>query len=169
MGLPEALATLNQLKGKEIIKDYAIGGGWAVIYHGVPYTSYDLDVFVVLKDESDYRRLYGHFREKGNKIKDVYIYIEDMPVQFLPNYISPLFNETVEQAHEIEIEGIPSKIARVEHLIVLALDAFRAKDKYRITQLQEKANRDLLDKILDRFDDGEGKLHKRYKQVLART
>ena len=169
MGLPEALATLNQLKGKGVIKDYAIGGGWAVIYHGVPYTTYDLDIFVVLKDQSDYHRLYDHFRKKGNKIQDVYIYIEDMPIQFFPNFISPLFNETIEQAHEIEIEGIPSKIARVEHLIVLALDAFRATDKYRIIRLQEKADRDFLDKILERFDDDEGKLHKRYKQVLAGT
>jgi predicted nucleotidyltransferase len=169
LGLPEALATLNELKEKEIIKDYAIGGGWAVIYHGVPYTTYDVDIFVMLKDESDYHRLYDHFREKGNRIEDVYIYIGDMPIQFLPNYIKPLFNETIEQAHEIEIEGIPSKVARVEHLIVLALDAFRTTDKYRIIQLQEKANSDFLDKLLERFDDGESKLHKRYRQVLART
>jgi len=167
--LSEALRILNQLKEKADIRDYAIGGGYAVIYHTVPYSTYDLDIFVILRNEDDFHALYQYFREKGNKIEDVYVYIDDMPVQFLPSYISPLFNETIEQAHKIIIEGIPSKVARVEHLIVLALDVFRAKDKIRIVQLLEKANRDLLDEILGRFDDEEGKLRARFRQVLANT
>lgn len=172
MGLPElaeALRILNQLKEKGVIEDYAIGGGYAVVYHTVPYSTYDLDIFVVLHNEADFHALYQYFKEKGNKIEDVYIYIGDMPVQFLPNYISPLFTETVQQAHEVIIEGIPSKVASIEHIIVLALDVFRAKDKIRIVQLLEKADRDLLDEILGRFDDEEGKLRARFKKVLANT
>jgi len=105
-----------------------------------------LDIFAILRSDDDYRAIYQHFREKGNKIEEVFIYIEDIPVQILPN-ISPLYNEAVEQAHQIEIDGIPSKIARVEHLIVIALEAFRLKDKIRIAQLLEKANKGYLDKI----------------------
>ena len=170
MGLPElheALKTLNQLKETGVIEDYAIGGGYAVIYHTIPYSTYDLDIFVILRDEDDFHALYQYFREKGSKIEDEYIYIGDMPVQFLPNFISPLFNDVVEQAHEIIMEGIPSKVARVEHLIVLALDAFRAKDKIRIVELLGKADKNLLDEILRRFDNEEGKLHARFKRVLA--
>ena len=169
MGLPEALTTLNGLKEKEIIQDYAIGGGWAVIYYSVPYLSYDLDIFVILKDEGDFHRIYDYFRSEGNKIEDVYIYIEEMPVQFLPNFISPLFREVVERAHEIIIEGVHSKIATIEHLIILALDTFRDKDKYRIRQLYERADPDLLDNLLDRYDNEDGKFRKRYKSVLAGT
>ena len=168
MGLPEALGKLNLLKEKGVIQDYAIGGGYAVIYYGVPYSSYDLDIFAILRNESDYHAIYQYFREQGNKIEGVYIYIEDMPVQ-IPANISPLYNESVEKAHKVAIEGIPSKIARVEHLIVIALSGFRAQDKYRILQLRGKANKDLLDKILDRFDDAKGTLRKRYKKVLAGT
>jgi len=168
LGLPEALGALNELKEKGVIQDYAIGGGYAVIYHNIPYSSYDLDIFAILRSDDDYRAIYQHFREKGNKIEDVFIYIEDTPVQILPN-ISPLYDEAVKQAHEIEIDGIRSKIARVEHLIVIALEAFRLKDKIRVTQLLEKANTDFLDKILDRFDDEKGTLRKRYKSVLAGT
>jgi len=169
LGLPEALATLNELKEKEIIQDYAIGGGWAVIYYSVPYTSYDLDIFVILKDEEDFHKIYDYFRDKGNKIEDVYIYIEEMPVQFLPNFISPLFREVVEQANEVIVEGVHSKIATIEHLIILALDTFRERDKYRIRQLHKKADSDLLDNLLDRYDDEKGELHKRYKSILAGT
>ena len=116
--------------------------------------------------DDDYQAIYQHFREKGNKIEDVFIFIEDTPVQILPN-ISPLYNEAVERALEIDIEGIRSKVARVEHLIVIALEAFRPKDKIRVIQLLEKADANLLDGVLDRFDNEEGKLHKRLKSVLA--
>ena len=168
MGLPEALGALNELKEKGVIQDYAIGGGYAVIYHNIPYSSYDLDIFAILRSDDDYQAIYQHFREKGNKIEDVFIYIEDTPVQILPN-ISPLYNEAVEQAHQIEIDGVLSKIARVEHLIIIALEVFRLKDKIRIAQLLKKADKELLDKILDRFDDEKGTLRKRYESVLAGT
>jgi len=168
LGIPEALGALNELKEKGVIQDYAIGGGYAVIYHNVPYSSYDLDIFAILRSDDDYMAIYKHFREKGNKIEDVYIYIEDTPVQILPN-ISPLYNDTVEKAHEIEVDGVHSKIARVEHLIVIALQVFRAQDKYRILQLKEKVNKTLLDKVLDKYDDEKGTLRKRYKKVLAGT
>ena len=171
LGLPElseALRAFNQLKERGVIEDYAIGGGQAIIYHSVPLSTYDLDLFVILRNDADYHAIYQYFREKGNKIEDEYIYIDDMAVQILPN-ISPLFNETVEQAHKVIIEGIPSKVARVEYLIVIALGAFRPKDKYHILQIKDKANKDLLDKILDRFDDTDGKLRKRYKSILARA
>ncbi|MFC2065553.1 nucleotidyltransferase [Chloroflexota bacterium] len=168
MGLPEALGALNELTEKGVIQDYAIGGGQAVIYHNIPYSSYDLDIFAILRSDEDYRAIYQHFREKGNKIEDVFIYIEDTPVQILPN-ISPLYDEAIEQAHQIEIDGVLSKIVRVEHLIVIALETFRFKDKIRIAQLLEKVNKDFLDKILNGFDDEKGTLRKRYKSILAGT
>ena len=91
MGLRNILAYLNELKATGIIKDYAIGGGYAVMYYDLPISTYDLDVLVLLSGEKDYHRLYEHFRAQGNKIENVYIFINDMPVQFIPNYISPLF------------------------------------------------------------------------------
>jgi len=40
-------------------------------------------------------------------------------VQFLPNYISPLFNDAIQEAHEIEFEDTRSKIVGIEYLVVL--------------------------------------------------
>jgi predicted nucleotidyltransferase len=169
MGFREALEELNSLIEKGIIQDYAIGGGYAVIYYDSPFYTYDLDVFVVLDDEDNYHTLYEHYRERGNKIEGVCIHIADMPVQFFPNYISPLLNNAIEKAHKVEIEGIPSKVVKIEHLIALLLDAYRPKDKIRVTRLIEKANKKLLNKILTEFDDEQGKLHERFKQVLGNT
>ena len=167
--LAEALIALNQLKKKGVIEDYAIGGGHAVIYHQIPYSTFDLDILAIVGGEDSLRMLqpiYEYFREKGNKIEREHIYIGDMAVQILPN-VSLLSNDAVEEAHKVEVEGIPTKVIRIEHLIALSLVAFRFKDKIRISQLIEKANKKLLNKIFDRFDNEESKLRKRYQEVLA--
>lgn len=167
--LPNVLTELNALVGLGVITDYAIGGGYAAIYHGIPYSTFDLDVLVVLGSDEDFQKLYNHYRQKGNKIEDVYIYIADMPVQFLPNYISPLFNNAIKEAQRIEVNGVPSKVVRVEYLIPLLLTAFRPKDKIRIIELVKGANMPMLNEILRRFDDGQHLLSKRFKEVLGKS
>lgn len=169
MGLKQVLVRLNELKAVGLIQDYAIGGGYAVMFYDIPISTYDLDVLVTLPTEDDYHRLYEYFRAKKAKIENVYIFIEDMPVQFLPNYISPLFNSAIEEAAVIEFGDIQSKFVSVEYLILLLLTSFRPKDKIRIQGLLDKANKDLLLNLIQRFDDDESKLYKRYKEILAGT
>ena len=88
--LPSVLASLNDLKATGIIEDYAIGGGYAALYYDVQDATYDLDVLVVLPSEADYPKLYEHYRTKGARIENVYVFVEGMPVQFFPNYIHPI-------------------------------------------------------------------------------
>lgn len=169
MALREALASLDDIKAAGIIQDYAIIGGYATMFYDIPMATYDLDVLVVLSDEDDLHRLYEHCRIKGARIEGVYIYIGDMPVQFFPNYISPLFNSAVEEANVVEFEGIHCKFPTVEYLIVLLLTSFRPKDKIRIQRLLKKAEESLLLRIIERFDNEQQDLCQKYKQVLADT
>jgi hypothetical protein len=169
MGFREVLVSLNGLKEAGIIQDYAIGGGYAVTFYDIPILTYDLDVLVILPTENDYHRLYEHFRTKGAKIENVYIFIEDMPVQFLPNYISPLFHSAIEEANIVEFEDIRSRLVSAEYLVLLLLTSFRPKDKIRIQSLLNKVNRDLLLSLIERFDDEQKSLYKRYNEVLAGT
>jgi hypothetical protein len=169
MGLKEVLASLNNLKEKGVIQDYAIGGGYAVTFYDIPLATYDLDVLVVLPTENDYHRLYEYFRTKGAKIENVYIFIEDMPVQFLPSYISPLFHSAIEEANIVEFEGIRSRFVSVEYLVLLLLTSFRMKDKIRIQSLLNKANKKQLLSLIQKFDDERNILSERYKEVLAGT
>jgi hypothetical protein len=169
MGLKEVLTHLNDLKATGIIQAYAICGGYAATFYDIPMATYDLDVLVVLPTESDYHRLYEHFRTKGAKIKNVYIFIEGMPVQFLPNYISPLFNSAIEEANIVDFQGVSSKFVSIEYLIALYLTAFRRKDIIRVQSLIKKANKKLLLDIIRRFDNEQYKLYERYKRVLADT
>jgi Fe2+ or Zn2+ uptake regulation protein len=60
--LPTVLYELNALVKQGVIKDYAIGGGYAVMYYGIPYSTFDLDVLVLLGSEEDFHNLYSHYR-----------------------------------------------------------------------------------------------------------
>ena len=167
--LIEALKELNQLKEKGVIQDYAIGGGHALLFHGVSKSTYDLDIFAIVVGEDSLHILqpvYEYFRDRGHKVRGEHIIIGDMPVQILPN-ISPLSNNAVEEAHQVEIEGIPTRFIGVEHLIALALEAFRPSDKERIRGLLEKADRESLDRILNRFGNEENQLRPRFQEVLG--
>lgn len=167
--ISEALLALNQIKEKGIIEDYAIGGGYAVIYHQVPYSTYDLDIFAIISSRDNIVTLapiYDFFRKRGNKVQGEHIYVGDMPVQILPD-ISPLSDEAVREAEETEVAEIPTKVIGAEHLIALSLIPFRQTDKYRISRLIEIADRKLLDKIIDRFDNEENQLRKRLKSILG--
>ena len=167
--LPTVLDELNALVRQGVIKDYAIGGGYAVMYYGIPYSTFDLDVLVLLGSEEDFHNLYSHYHQKGNKIENVYIYISNMPVQFLPNYIGPLFNNAIKKAKQITVNGVPSKVVKLEYLIALLLTAFRPKDKIHIIELAKNADMSTLHEILKRFDGGQHVLSKRLKEVLGNS
>ena len=74
VSLEDALFTLNTLVGEGIIGEYAIGGGYAVMYYDIPTATYDLDILVVLANDDDYHKLYQYFRGKGVK-SNQYIYL----------------------------------------------------------------------------------------------
>jgi len=162
----EALGTLNELKRKGVIKDYAIGGGYALNYYLEPVLTYDLDIFVLMATDKEYSALYRYFRGLKYQIKNVYIILEGMPVQFLPSFISPLIDEAIRRAKRIRVKGTPSKVITVEYLIATLLTAFRPKDKMVIPHLLEQADMRLLDEMLGRFSDEKTPLDKRLGRIL---
>jgi predicted nucleotidyltransferase len=127
--------------------------------------TYDLDVLAILPSDDDFHRLYKYFRSKGAQIEDVYIYIEGMPVQFFPNSISPLHDEAIGKANEVQFEGVASKFVSVEYLIALLLTANRDKDKIRVRKLLDKADKNVLLDVIRRFNNGQ--LLERYEKILA--
>jgi len=169
MKLRKVLITLNDLKKNGIIQDYAIFGGYAVMFYDVPLSTYDLDVLVLLSTKDDYHSLYEHFLAKKARIENVYIFIEDMPVQFLPSYISPLFYNAIKEASRVKFNDLYTKFVSAEYLILFLLTSFRPKDRIRIRKLLGKVNRDALLGLIKRFDDEQRILSKRYKRVLANT
>ncbi len=162
----EALRTLNQLKREGVIRDYAIGGGYAANYYLEPILTYDLDIFVLMATDKEFSALHQYFRGRKYKIENVHIIIGEMPVQFLPSFISPLIDEAIRRAKRIRVKGIPSKVLTVEYLIATLLIAFRPKDRMVIPHLLEQADMRLLNEILGRFSDEKTPLDKRLGRIL---
>jgi len=168
MAIKDLLIELNSLKTSGIVEDYAIGGGYAAILYHSGMVSYDVDVFVILSKDGDYHRIYEYYRAKGARIENVYIYIGDMPVQFLPD-ISELHDEAVKKASLIENDGVQGRFVSIEYLILMFLTVWRDKDRIRIQTLMKTANRELLDNLVQRFSRGDNKIQTRYREILGGT
>jgi hypothetical protein len=53
--MKKTLAILNELKKAGLITDYAIGGGMGAVFYVEPFLTYDLDVFILVRDSADAR------------------------------------------------------------------------------------------------------------------
>ena len=166
-GLIEALRTLSRLKRTGVIRDYAIGGGYAVNYYLEPILTYDLDIFLLMDTDDEFSALYRYFKKARYKIENVYIMIGEMPVQFLPSSIHPLIDEAVKGAKRIRVKGVYTKVLTAEHLIATLLMAFRPKDKMVIPELLELANRKKLNHIIERFSDEKTHLDQKLQRILG--
>lgn len=139
-----ALRVLNELVEEGSLGQYAIGGAMGALFYAEPVMTFDLDIFVVLpKSESGLitlEPLYEALRRRGYAPGE-YVMIEDVPVQFLPAY-NALLEEALAKARPDEVEGVPTRILMVEHLIAIAVQTGRPKDRERVRILLKEGNPD---------------------------
>jgi hypothetical protein len=137
----ETLKIINQMVKDGVIKEYAIGGAIAAIYYLEPFDTADLDIFVQVNETGSalmiLSPIYEYLSKQGYKAKGESIYIEGMPVQFLPVF-SPLTEEAVKRAQTIKYARATTRIMRSEHLVAIMLDTGRPKDYLRISMFLEQ-------------------------------
>jgi predicted nucleotidyltransferase len=169
----KTLSVLNELKEKGLIKDYAIGGAIAALRWTEPFFTEDLDIFIVPEKEPDEKGLivlspiYEYLGSRGYGWKGHWVIIEGVPVDIFP--ADPLEKEAIEEAEEVEYEGVKTKVIVPEYLIALFLRAGRGKDLRKVEMLLEQCeiDRERLQKILhqyglyDKFKEFEGKRYGR--------
>ncbi|MCM8785297.1 MAG: nucleotidyltransferase [Candidatus Omnitrophica bacterium] len=157
--MKKTLEVLNELKEKGLIKDYAIGGAIAALRWTEPFFTRDLDVFVIpIKEYSEkevieFKKIYDFLQEKGyNEWIEQWLIIEGIPVEFIP--AEGISKEAVENAVEIEFEGIKTKVITPEYLIIMFLKAFREKDKLKINLLLQQSEIDMnkLKELLKKYN-----------------
>lgn len=155
--MKKTLEVINELKKEGLVKDYAIGGAVAALKWVEPFFTRDLDIFVIpLTEPGDptvisFLPIYDSLKAKGyNQWTGQWILIEGIPVEFLP--AEGLAKEAVEEAVDVEFEGVRTKVMTPEHLIALFVKASREKDKMKIELLldQGKIVREKLNRILIR-------------------
>jgi hypothetical protein len=132
----ETLKVLNRMVRDGVIAAYAIGGAVAAIYYVEPFDTADLDIFVQFKQASSdldiLTPIYEYLLARGYKAQGEFIYIEGLPVQFLPVY-NPLTEEAVARAQAITYARIRTRVMRAEHLVAIMLSTGRPKDYLRIS------------------------------------
>lgn len=141
--MKKTLEQLNKLVELRVIEKYAIGGGIAHFYYIEPSVTYDLDVIIRIQSVSNnlapLKEIYEWARINNYNIKDEHIIIENIPVQFLPEY-NPLIEEAVEKAAEVLIFDTKTFIIRPEYLMAIMLQTNRSKDRERLLLFFEQAD-----------------------------
>jgi hypothetical protein len=140
------LSVLNELERDGFLVRYALGGAMAATFYAEPLLTFDLDVFVLLpKTGSDLVTLapvYQALRDRGfTDLERECVLVDGVPVQFLPAYNS-LIEEALDQAAEIDYEGLSTRVVRPEHLLAICLQTGRSKDRERVRVLREQASLD---------------------------
>jgi hypothetical protein len=132
--MERTLQVLNGLERDGILNHYAIGGAMGATFYVEPLLTFDLDIFVVLPQTAGgvltLTPLYEALRAQGYLEEGKCVNIEGVPVQFLPAY-NPL------------LETTPTRVLRAEHLLAIALQTGRDKDRERARLLRQQASLDL--------------------------
>ena len=141
MALREVLDAVRRLESDGIVARYAIGGAVGATIYLEPSATFDVDIFVVFKGEHDANPItlapiYAYLRAHGAVIEGEHIRIGEWPVQFLPAS-NELLKEAMNEAVDVVVDGIATRVFSAEHLAAIALQTGRAKDKSRVLQFVE--------------------------------
>jgi hypothetical protein len=154
--IDRAFQVINQMVADGVIESYAIGGATAAFFYIEPDTTFDVDIFCVLRGITTnalvmLTPIYDYLRSKEYQPEDEAINIEGVAVQFLPVFNS-LNEEAVAQARHFDYEGTPVRVMSPEHLVAIMLQTGRPKDYVRVARFLEAEAFDIdnLSQILTR-------------------
>ena len=157
---------MNALKRRRVIRDYVVIGAVASTVYMEPIFTEDLDIIVLVDTDDEYRRTFRRVAELAEGRQGMHSTLGGVPVQMFPTTTKPLYRDTLEKARVARIGGLRVKMASLEHLIVLYLEAFREKDRFRIHRLLPSADPGQLQALLARFDDEQQRLSCRLQALL---
>jgi hypothetical protein len=144
--MKRTLQVLNELERGGVIERYAIGGAMGATFYVEPLLTFDLDVFVILRQNISgllsLAPLYEALRARGYTEEGECVVVEGVPVQFLPAYNS-LLEEALREARQTLYEEVSTKVVRAEHLIAICLQTGRDKDRERVRIFREQAELDM--------------------------
>lgn len=153
--MEKTLKIIRELNKKKIIRDFAIGGGVALLYYTEPILTYDLDIFFIPVEErlDVLSPIYKYLREKGFKPKKEHVIIEGVPVQFIPVY-NELVKEAVQNSVKVNYGRIKTQVIDLEYIVAIMLQVNRAKDRERLIKIFEDTdvNLKVLRGMLKKFN-----------------
>ena len=154
----DVIVALEDLKTRGAIRDYAIFGAVAQAFWDEAIPTFDLDVLVLLAGSQgsliDLGPIYEWAAERGFQAQDEHIVIGDIPVQIVPAP-TPLHEEAIEHAADLDFDGTPVRVVRPEYLIATWLqppaNSFGRKERAVRMRESVQLDRSLLDDLLERY------------------
>jgi hypothetical protein len=151
----KTFAVLNQMVADGAIENYAVAGAIGAIFYVEPFSTEDLDVFVVTPEDRLIIELPGwdYLKARGyTKVEKEGIVVEGWPVQFVPA-TTPLEREAYLNAQIVNVDEVPVRVVLPEHLVAIMLNVGRLKDVARIEMFlsQNAVNVSALEDIVDRY------------------
>jgi hypothetical protein len=148
-------STINDLLAQGIIQNYALGGSVGFMLWTQPFLTNDTDFFVQMAGEGllvSLAPIYDYAEQHQFPLDHEHIVIDGEPVQIVPSP-SPLYDEAIETAVSISVEGQSVKVMLPEYLVCTALAAGRMKDFAKIEKMLDEAEVDLevLKDLIARF------------------
>jgi hypothetical protein len=145
---------LNQMVADGVIDNYAVAGAIGAIFYVEPFSTKDLDVLVTTPEDQIIIQLPGweYLKARGyTKVENEGLVVEGWPVQFLPATTS-LEREAYDKAQLLNVEDVPVRVARPEHLVAIMLDVGRQKDIARIAMFvsQDAVGISALEDVINR-------------------
>lgn len=156
--MKQTLSILNLLVEKDLLEKYAIGGAMGATFYTEPFTTFDLDIFVLFPKKNgplvDISPLYSFLGKLGyTEFAGECIMVEGTPVQFLPT--SPgLLDEALENAKDVDYDGVPTRVLGAEYLLAISIATGRPKDRARVPLFMSSGAIDehILHEILSRYN-----------------
>lgn len=170
----QTFAVINQMVTDGVIENYAVAGAIGAMFYVEPFSTNDIDVFVLTPDEQlvleipgpDYLKARGYteWRNEG-------IVIEGWPVQFMPAN-NPLEREAYLKAQDLDFDGVSVRVVLPEHLVAIMLKVGRLKDLARVEMFLNQREVDLsaLEQVVKRHDlaDQWNEFKRRYEEYQKR-
>jgi hypothetical protein len=160
MDIQDVLKAFNNMEAEGLFDRYAIGGAVGALFYLEPLDTADIDMFLSLRAKPDrlvldLSPIYDYLKGKGGSLQGEHIRIFGWPVQVLAAS-GGLVEEALNEAKEMDVEGIRTRVFSAEHLAAIALQTGRAKDKARLLQFLEAnvLDRNKLSSIIERHTLG---------------
>jgi hypothetical protein len=152
--MKETFAIINEMVADGEIENYAAAGAIGAMFYVEPFSTEDLDVFVLTPEDRLVIELPGweYLKRRGyTEIRKEGIVVEGWPVQFLP-VNTPLEREAYLNAQQLDYDGVSVRVVLPEHLVAIALSVGRFKDLARVEMflMQKEIDLNALEDVIRR-------------------
>ena len=143
----EAFAAVERMKAEGIVQEYALGGAMALIFWSEPVATFDIDMFVLLESPGvlvSLAPIYEWASRQGYREQAEHLVIAGVPVQVIPAH-NELVVEAVQSAVELDYEGQPVRVIKLEYLIAMYLET-SARSQKRLQRVAALLDENTLDR-----------------------